>query len=75
MDMKKFLDMEVIDIDGQNVGKIETVEFDQKFGEIKKVIIKLDKGIFSRSKESITFGNIDKIKDVVLLNIKIDMDK
>ncbi|RBQ24002.1 hypothetical protein ALNOE001_05500 [Candidatus Methanobinarius endosymbioticus] len=75
MDMKDFLDMEVIDTEGQSVGKIDTVEFDKNNGTIKKVVIKLDKGIFSRAKETITFDQIEKIKDVILLNVLIDMDK
>lgn len=75
MDMKDFIDMEVIDKDGQSIGKVDTVEFNELTGTINKIVIKLDKGIFSRAKETITFSQIAKVKDVVLLNIVVDMDK
>ena len=75
MDMKDFLDMEVIDKEGQSIGKVDTVEFNEETGTINKIVIKLDKGIFSRAKETITFDQIKNIKDVILLNIVVDMDK
>ncbi|OQD58218.1 hypothetical protein MBBAR_24c00160 [Methanobrevibacter arboriphilus JCM 13429 = DSM 1125] len=75
MDMNDFLDMEVIDKEGQSIGKVDTVEFNEETGTINKIVIKLDKGIFSRAKETITFDQIKNIKDVVLLNIIVDMDK
>ena len=75
MDMNDFLDMEVIDKEGQSIGKVDTVEFNEETGTINKIVIKLDKGIFSRAKETITFDQIKNIKDVILLNIIVDMDK
>ncbi|BBL62063.1 MAG: PRC-barrel domain-containing protein [Methanobrevibacter arboriphilus] len=75
MDMNDFLDMEVIDKEGQSIGKVDTVEFNEETGTINKIVIKLDKGIFSRAKETITFDQIKNIKDVILLNIVVDMDK
>ena len=75
MDMNDFLDMEVIDKEGQSIGKVDTVEFNEETGTINKIVIKLDKGIISRAKETITFDQIKNIKDVILLNIVVDMDK
>ncbi|BBL61486.1 PRC-barrel domain-containing protein [Methanobrevibacter arboriphilus] len=74
MDMKDFLDMEVIDKEGQSIGKVDTVKFNEDTGTINEIVIKLDKGIFSRAKEIITFNEIKKIKDVILLNIMVDME-
>lgn len=75
MDMNDFLDMEVIDKEGQSIGKVDTVEFNEETGTINKIVIKLDKGIFSRAKETITFDQVKNIKDVILLDIVVDMDK
>jgi sporulation protein YlmC with PRC-barrel domain len=75
MDMNDFLDMEVIDKEGQSIGKVDTVEFNEETGTINKIVIKLDKGIFSRAKETITFDQRKNIKDVILLNVIVDVDK
>lgn len=75
MDMNDFLGMDVIDNQGKNIGKIDSVEFDKFLGQINKIIIKLNKGFFSREKDSLDYSTIENIKDVVLLNVQIDMDK
>ncbi|RBQ22428.1 hypothetical protein ALNOE001_21860 [Candidatus Methanobinarius endosymbioticus] len=40
-----------------------------------KIIIDLDKGIFSREKEEIILDEVEKIKNVILLNKTVDMYK
>ncbi|WP_409201071.1 PRC-barrel domain-containing protein [Methanobrevibacter sp. DSM 116169] len=72
--MDDFIGMEVIDDEGKSIGKIDGVEFDEEEALITKVIVKLDKGIFSREKEKINYDKISKIKDVVLLKDSIDID-
>jgi sporulation protein YlmC with PRC-barrel domain len=72
MDIKDLLGIDVIDTSGQSVGKIDTVEFDKNDGNITDIIVKLDKGLFSRDTDKIEFNKIDTIKDVVLLNIVIE---
>jgi sporulation protein YlmC with PRC-barrel domain len=74
MDIKDFLGKDVVDKEGQSVGKIDNAEFNENDGEITEILIKLDKGVLSRDTDKVSFDKIDKISDVVLLNIKIDMD-
>jgi sporulation protein YlmC with PRC-barrel domain len=74
MDIKNLLKMDVIDTAGQSVGKVENIDFDENDGIITDIIVKLDKGIFSRDTEKIKFDKVETIKDVVLLNTDIDLD-
>lgn len=69
-----FLGMDVIDVDGENVGKIDSMNFDEDIGQINEIIIKPN-GILSREKETLKYSDIDKIKDVVLLNRQLKMEE
>jgi sporulation protein YlmC with PRC-barrel domain len=73
MEADDFIGMDVVDATGQNIGKIEDVDINDNNGIANDIIVKLDKGIFSRDTEKIKFDKIDNVKDVVLLNIKIKM--
>ncbi|KZX17818.1 PRC-barrel domain protein [Methanobrevibacter cuticularis] len=71
MKMNDFTGMEVIDTEGQSVGKIDTVEFDTADGTIKDIIIKWKNNIFFSRKKTLAYNHIDNINDVVLLNVAV----
>lgn len=74
VDLNDILKMEVIDNTGQEIGKVNQIEFDEINGEIKNIEINLDKGLFSSEKRKISYDKIRNITDNVLLDIVIDMD-
>jgi sporulation protein YlmC with PRC-barrel domain len=71
MEANDFIKMEVVDSTGQNIGKVEDVNINASTGLAEDIIIKLDDGIFSKSKEKIKFNSVNSVKDVILLNIEI----
>ncbi|MCC7554036.1 MAG: PRC-barrel domain-containing protein [Methanobacteriaceae archaeon] len=73
MDINEILGMDVVDDIGQNVGTLEDI-FCDSTGVVNHFIIKLDKGLFNKDDHEVKFSEVTSIKDVILLNIKIDMD-
>lgn len=75
IDAKKILNMQLVDSTGQNVGKVKTIEINGNTGKAEFIEIKLDKGIFSRETEKVRYEYVDNVHDVILLKVKIEMDK
>lgn len=71
MEANDFIGMSVVDASGQNIGKVDDVNIDESTGIAEDIVVKLDDGLFSKSKEKIKFSAVDNVKDVILLNIKI----
>ncbi|MCL2115754.1 MAG: PRC-barrel domain-containing protein [Methanobrevibacter sp.] len=74
MRIKKLLGMQVLDVDANNIGKIDDVEFVFETGEIKKIIVSLKKNILSNDEIIIHYDNIKSIGDYVLLKVNINHD-
>ncbi|MCL2156915.1 MAG: PRC-barrel domain-containing protein [Methanobrevibacter sp.] len=68
MRVKKLLGMQVLDVDANNIGKIDDLEFNHETGEIEKIVVSLKKNIFSNDETIIPYDNIKSIGDYVLLS-------
>jgi sporulation protein YlmC with PRC-barrel domain len=74
MRIKKLLGMQVLDVDGNNIGKIDDIEYDYETGKIEEIIVSLKKNIFSNDEITVHYANIKSIGDYVLLKVNIYQD-
>lgn len=72
MRIKELLGMHVLDIDANDIGKVDDVDFNKSTGEIEKIAVSLKKNLLSRDEVLIHYNNIQSMGDYVLLNITIN---
>lgn len=75
MRIKKLLGMQVLDVDANDIGKIDDIEFSSETGDIEKIVVSLKKNILSHDEIMIHYGNIKSIGDYVLLKVNIHQDQ
>ena len=71
MRVKKFIGSVVLDKNANEVGKVADVDFNKETGAIGKVILTLQKNIFSSDELEIAFEDIATIGAYVILNKEI----
>ena len=71
MKIKEFIGSVVLDKNANEVGKIDNVDFDTKTGQIKTIVLTLQKNIFSKDELEIDFDDIATIGAYVILNKEI----
>ena len=69
MNLNDLIGKDVVDSNGQDIGKVEDVDIDSSSGISNYLVVKLKKGLFSKAHEKIKYEDIKNIKDVVLLKI------
>ena len=72
MKIKQLLGMMALDVNANEVGKIDDVEFDKEEGKITAITIILKKNFISSDKIEVDFEDVKSIGDYVLLKIEIN---
>lgn len=75
MRIKKLLGMQAVDLDANDMGKVDDVEFNSKTGEIEKIVLLSKKNILSHDEKLIHYDNIKIIGDYVLLKVSVLQDQ
>lgn len=68
MRIKNLLGMQVVDMDANDIGKVDDIEFSSETGQIEKIMVSLNKNILSHDEKTIHYDNIKNIGDYILLN-------
>ena len=74
MKIKQLLGMMALDVNANEVGKIDDAEFDPQEGQITAITIVLKKNFISSNKIEIDFEDVKSIGDYVLLNKEINKE-
>ena len=74
MKIKQLLGMKALDVNANEVGKIDDAEFDPVEGQITAMTIILKKNFISSDKIEIDFEDVKSIGDYVLLNKEINKE-
>ena len=75
MKIKEFLGSVVLDKNANEVGRIDNVDFDNTTGQIKTIVLTLQKNIFSRDELEIDFEDVATIGAYVILNKEIPKEE
>lgn len=75
MHAKQFFGITVLDKNVRAVGKVEDIDIDIETGDVKSLIISLNKGLFSNDAIEVDFEKIDTIGDYILLDTEIVKDE
>ncbi|KZX16271.1 PRC-barrel domain protein [Methanobrevibacter cuticularis] len=71
MRVNKIVGMDVVDNEGEPIGKVSDIYIDEQEGSVKGIGISLDHDMFYYDEGLVTFDQIDNISDNVILGTKI----
>ena len=75
MKIREFLGSTVLDKNAYEVGKVANVDFDTETGKIEKIVLTLQKNIFSSDELEISYDDVATIGAYVILNKEIPKDE